>query len=179
MKTNHTRLLFASVILALTASCALGEMFKAAEDPEIAALGVELNDLAMENLALLDEFEAAKMELENVRTRLAEDGLTVASSEAILAAMMNTTTRIGVVQAKMTENGQAIDEVQALIEEKETEDGVPWYVTLGSVLIAASMPTLNGIPIIGPLLSNSKVAEGLQKLGLRDEGKRRPKRVDV
>lgn len=157
----HTKLL---LLLALVVpSCSLADdMFTQAADPEITVLAAELEEAYA-------AAETQYNEVMRLREQLGEAGLTIESAELIITELGAATGRYEAISAN-------IASVRVKLDEKESQEGVPWYVALGGALIALAVPTLNGIPIVGPLVSSVVSEKLLQKAGLRNEETREAQR---
>jgi len=148
-------------------SCSTVEqMFGIAEDPEIVALGAELLTLEDDYADIKSAYDAQYDDYLTLQAQLAVEGLNLDTANDVMAALVSASGRITALGMNLDSVGSKISLVKDKIEEKQTEEGVPWYVTLGGILLAAAAPTMNGIPIIGPLMA--RFARPLEAAGLRN-----------
>ena len=178
MKTITTIIL---ILAAALPSCGyLETIFEEAQDPAIVELSARLTDEVDNYNDLKQEYAALSLELAILQDSLAKDGLTIENTEKVLDAMQSMTVRVGLVQGAIDHAGGTITAIKNEIDEREQgPDGLPWWVTLASVVLAAAAPTMNTIPIVGRIMGSKIVAKTLEEIGFRNEKVRAESRTSV
>jgi hypothetical protein len=157
-------LIILGLMLALPACQELLTAFEIGQDPEVEAARAEL----LEQEGVLTE---QRDRIAFLQDRLADEGLTVDTAQEVMVELRD-------AMQRYEEVAVVVANTKKTLEAEMGERGASWWQGLLGLLVGGMMPTMNSIPILGPLLSNKGVAKLLEKGGLRNESFRKVARTD-
>lgn len=174
------RLLLAFVLLATLPACQeLLSALEVGQDPEVVAareeLEVALNDLAGQEATIQEQWA----QILDLQAKLRDEGLNAETAQAVTNELADAMGRYSEVSDAVLATREKIEALGDEIDQAAGEGDVPWWLALLGTLVGGALPTLNGIPLLGPLLSGRGTAKALERAGLRNETGRAVKRTSA